>query len=815
MSASVPSSTNNNQQTTTTTSSSNSQPNANSSGQIQQGQNAGVDRIPEIRAAVDRALQGLQTSQHPQQSQLPVQQISLSSSEENQLINRLNELQSELKYPSGYPFNFNPRGIGEVFEIFHSLGKNHPSCVKFWIDIAISIPRHMRRDFLCMEEGRIRRSIREAFGDRIRAEQGSYAEITELCNLVNYQADRTERDEAMIECQNLTIDSNRSSSSGIQPPRSSPIETIQRAYTSYFTRRDQQLAQLFPPSSAQSSISTSDIVATQPAEYPPEGPFAVAPFAYGNPEGAPTIIGVGYLPIAAIGICHRVCRVWNAIMQDSGVWQVLVSRDFIVSYPLGAEFNAATYRLMYVDSDDSDDEMPSLSDEHGNVIPGITRADGRFRRDNNDQNQPSTSSSPPGTRIRTRFGEVREQPPSHQAQRSVSIRDAALISSYSQSAFPFSNSLGMGSYNPGSGISVSSGLLFSREWTPLPASDTSPRLTHLPLTSGQLFHMPNLLSDVPDLNSHPNLTWLEPNNAQHPFGAFAPSSIMSGPNFAEHIAKFRKEAIPDETLQSFDISALEADDDLKPKIARWLQKLTTSTEYLNEQMRPLVCTRVLSSLYFATQNREFLNTTLPEVLDQAVGSCEDDAAKILNELELKKKIVEASDSSLGYLVKLLKGAYKVAKLKEFGIRFVTDKKSIGQYVDDVSVHLGLQVKLKDVLGLPVDCQDMNYFEYSRLTSSDLVKAKEEVNEAAKNINNLADYFLMEKTWIDRLKKEFSQELNTALAPIRIEMDALEDLVLACTINEQDYKNRANALGDKCKILEAEWLKNKTLELLKS
>ncbi len=676
MAASFPSSTNSSQQTTTTTSSSNSQQNANSSGQIQQGQNAGVDRTPEIRAVIDRALQGLQPSQHPQQSQLSVQQISLSSSEENRLVNRLNQLRNALRFPN----EENIENTEEVFDIFRNLGKNHPSCINFWVDIAISVPIGCRTDFLCMGQRRVRDSIREAFGSSVQSQPRTREETIEIVNLINQRA---ERGGAMIVYPTAN-DSNRSSSSGIQQPRPSPIEIMQRAITSYFTQRDQQLGQLFPPSSSQSSTSSS------------------------TPS------------------------------QSTTHW---MRRDVPVSRTRGYQVSRVRgYQ-----------EQRSLIQPTGSG------------------NNPSIGSFPPSSGPFFSW----EAPPA--------------------SIDPLSNLTPLTLTN--SQLSHVSNL-------------TPSNLTHLPLTSRHLSH-------IPVFNFHPNVTLLGLNNAHPPFGTFAPSSIMSGPNFAEHIAKFRKEAIPDETLQSFDISALEADDDLKPKIARWLQKLTTSTEYLDDKMRPLVCTRVLSSLYFATQNREFLNTTLPEVLDQAVGSCEDDAAKILNELELKKKIVEASDSSLGYLVKLLKGAYKVAKLKEFGIRFVTDKKSKGEYVDDVSVHLGLQVKLKDVLELPVDCQDMNYFEYSRLTSADLVKAKEEVNEAAKNINNLADYFLMEKTWIGRLKTEFSQEFNTALEPIRIEMDALEDLVFACTINEQDYKNRANALGDKCKILEATWVKNKTLELLKS
>ena len=97
----------------------------------------------------------------------------------------------------------------------------------------------------------------------------------------------------------------------------------------------------------------------------------------------------------------------------------------------------------------------------------------------------------------------------------------------------------------------------------------------------------------------------------------------------------------------------------------------------------------------------------------------------------------------------------------------------------------------------------------------LNKAKEEVNEAAKNINNLVDYFLMEKTWVNRLKKEFSQELNAAITTLRAESEALDELAFKQAIGQAEYVTKANALRDKCNNLEPEWLKSKTIELLKN
>jgi hypothetical protein len=284
------------------------------------------------------------------------------------------------------------------------------------------------------------------------------------------------------------------------------------------------------------------------------------------------------------------------------------------------------------------------------------------------------------------------------------------------------------------------------------------------------------------------------------------STSTSTTDLSASLQAFR-DAVPDDVLKSFDVESLKEESSL---ITLWLHKLKTGKEFSDPQMRPLLSTRVLSILLFATKNPEYLEK-LKSILVEATGSCVDNASLGVNDLEIEKKIRESSDSSLGYVIKLLKGSFKINCLREFGARIVADRYN-NQHIDDVEVQLGLQVKLKDVLDLPVDVQDMNYFSHSTLTEQDLSNAKNAVKASLANIDLLADYFVAQKTWTDRIEKEFGQEKGVLLVALEKEMDDLYSR--AADMLSGDYKNQAEAIAAKANKISAEWLKSKTIELLK-
>ncbi len=284
------------------------------------------------------------------------------------------------------------------------------------------------------------------------------------------------------------------------------------------------------------------------------------------------------------------------------------------------------------------------------------------------------------------------------------------------------------------------------------------------------------------------------------------STSTSTTHLSASLQAFR-DAVPDDVLKSFDVESLQEDSSL---ITLWLQKLKTGKEFSDPQMRPLLCTRVLSILLFATKNPEYLEKLKP-ILVEATGSCVDNASLGVNDLEIEKKMMESSDSSLEYVIKLIKGFFKINYLKEFGARIVADRYK-NQHIDDVEVQLGLQVALKDELDLPVDVQDMDYLSHSTLTEQDFSNAKNEVEASLANSDVLADYFVAQKTWTDRIEKEFVQEKVALLGSLQKEIDDLDSR--AADMLSGDYKNQAEAIAKKANKISAEWLKSKTLELLK-
>ncbi len=290
--------------------------------------------------------------------------------------------------------------------------------------------------------------------------------------------------------------------------------------------------------------------------------------------------------------------------------------------------------------------------------------------------------------------------------------------------------------------------------------------------------------------------------------------------------KVFQDLISDDTLKNFDADLLEKKlspleenrlnerIQISPKetILIWLGKLQGCKEFSDDTMRPLLCVRVLSILLFATINDEYLESFY-SILKDAASSCVDNAALGINELELQKKIMECSDSSYKGTIKVLKDTFKVRLLDEIGDEFVKECLRNGKKVDDISVRLGLQVCLKEKLNLPVGCQGLNFYGLSNLTDQDVLKAKDTVNAALNNIDNLVNFFMMQEIWKERIEREFSQERDAALEPFQDKMNKL--FSKAEGMKHEDYMEKVNTLSAQQKNASEEWLKSKTTELLKS
>ncbi len=358
------------------------------------------------------------------------------------------------------------------------------------------------------------------------------------------------------------------------------------------------------------------------------------------------------------------------------------------------------------------------------------------------------------------------------------------------------------------------------------------QLTSLPSELGQLSQLrllacnSNQLQTIPDTFGNLNLYSFD---CRDNFLTTLPDALLSrfglGPQQGSHTQssnifnnntsaptnglKAFQQATQDPSLKKLDLSFLESSEqpELYGNVLQWLDKLKIAQEYKNEKTRSLFATQVLSILQLANNNPEYLEILKVQLID-VLSSCVDRAATAINYLELQKMVLESKNESIENVMKLLKSGLALEVLDKFAKEFMKQHPD----ADEIEVYLGLKMKLKDALGLPT-LGSMNFFGCSDLTDKDLLKAEALVRDAWKDMEMATAYFLSQEAWIDKLKTAYRIELDKHLEPVNDELEQLtegED-----KLTSENYKKKMDLLQAEHKRLEKEWLRTKTIELLKT
>jgi len=332
-------------------------------------------------------------------------------------------------------------------------------------------------------------------------------------------------------------------------------------------------------------------------------------------------------------------------------------------------------------------------------------------------------------------------------------------------------------------------------------------LPSLPATLKELDCFNNHLSSLPSLPEA--LTWLDceenyltPQSANLPARFELGSQKEADPSDVLQVFKIKAH---DPSLQHFDENMFSDQPDLQANILTWLSKLTGSDEFKHETYGPVFATKILCILQCAQDNPGYCKTLQASLLE-ALSNCVDRASLPVNYLEVQKRIIDSKDDSLKNVLEILKGSFALNKLEQLSRAFM----QFHPNVDEIEVYLGFQVKLKDALNLPIDLHNMNYFACSTITQNDLDQAETTVKEALKNAQDVTDYLISDKTWTDRLKKEFRVELEEILQSV---FDDLEKLSEQTTLTSDQFKKENDALQVAQAKLEKEWILKKTQTLL--
>jgi hypothetical protein len=85
-----------------------------------------------------------------------------------------------------------------------------------------------------------------------------------------------------------------------------------------------------------------------------------------------------------------------------------------------------------------------------------------------------------------------------------------------------------------------------------------------------------------------------------------------------------------------------------------------------------------------------------------------------------------------------------------------------RFVDEIEVYLAYPLKLKEVLQLPINVNEMLFFHCSALTEKDLIEAKDFVLSHLDNQEIVNDFLISQHAWKEALKKKYPQAVAKIL-----------------------------------------------------
>jgi len=191
--------------------------------------------------------------------------------------------------------------------------------------------------------------------------------------------------------------------------------------------------------------------------------------------------------------------------------------------------------------------------------------------------------------------------------------------------------------------------------------------------------------------------------------------------------------------------------DAKRGFLLFLEKLTLSAEFKNQQMRPGLAKRVVAVLEMICEDDFARDELITRAIDSN-NSCGDKPIHALNQMTLILRVVNAREDRK----KLRRVGLGVMRL---GIVHEHVEKKIQSLpmVDDVCVYLRFEISLAEELGLPVSALDMLFPSFIRVSDEEIDAARQE----ALNITD-EQFETWLRTWPEwqrQLRFEAAQEIE--------------------------------------------------------
>jgi hypothetical protein len=230
---------------------------------------------------------------------------------------------------------------------------------------------------------------------------------------------------------------------------------------------------------------------------------------------------------------------------------------------------------------------------------------------------------------------------------------------------------------------------------------------------------------------------------------------------------------PSDALESL---YTEAADHQKELLKTWISRLKDTAPGRAQDTR--FYQSIVNILKVAATNPPFTQTFW-NVIEGAGATCGDRMALSILDLDVAKQLMELNPQKhLQVAAFLREGAWPYALLKEHAIQKVVELQGAGRTFDEIEVHLGYPINLREALRLPIAPQEMLYFTCSCLTDDDLEIAKASVLEKMGNEDEFITYLIDQDKWKETLQLKHPNEVAAIENQYDTDYEATQDIVQA-------------------------------------
>ncbi len=197
----------------------------------------------------------------------------------------------------------------------------------------------------------------------------------------------------------------------------------------------------------------------------------------------------------------------------------------------------------------------------------------------------------------------------------------------------------------------------------------------------------------------------------------------------------------------------------------WLDRLNFNADHRSPITKKWLLNHVLDYLELAEVNKPFCDI-FEIIIEGASETCGDRMALSIVDIGISAQLIQIRDpKELSLFLK--KGVWALQLIQEHSlnkIETLTD-------VDQIEVHLGFMLKLKERLQLPINVRKMLYFASSSITEQDLDEAYEYVATTISDENNFHKFLSENDYWRKMLASSYKKEYTKAMNPkMNIEED---------------------------------------------